>query len=244
MSKKPSELLLDTKNSIQKIMEKIDYFSKQGLLPPKISFKTKKNLEEALKYIDMSLEEMKYGNVLLAEKLLKASRSILREITKLVQRPRELAHRTSLLRSYASAAYYDFSGKITIVRKAYKKYILAFVLAIILTPLFFRGAGILIGFLLFPMLISIHAFRARRKLGAVIASILLPLIVFIDSIALYYVAYACSSPSEIQKITEALGVSPAIAYLVLAGIALMAGVSLYHSIYSFIVLYKNIDSLV
>jgi len=81
---------------------------------------------------------------------------------------KEYLDKVNYLARYVFASYYDFTNKLQVIRRAYRLIILSFVISIILAPLILGASIIFISILMFPLFISIHAFRARRKLGLVI----------------------------------------------------------------------------
>ncbi len=161
-----------------------------------------------------------------------------------MKNPPKLEEAVSRLSSAIVASYWDFTGKINIVRKAYRRYIISFVIALIIAPLFLRISVILVGFLIFPLFISIHAFKARRKLGAIIASVLIPFTMLVDAIALNYSVRALFNPTEIHEVAMELGIDVWIMYSIIIAILLGAITSFILAVTSFITLYKNIDALV
>ncbi|MCD6487665.1 MAG: hypothetical protein J7K21_00370 [Desulfurococcales archaeon] len=206
--------------------------------------KTKNLVRKAISYTRSSIKELRNDKYELAKALVDKARNTMSLLNKIDQdSASDVVDSIERLSSYIVASYYDFSGKINIIKKAYRRYILAFALALILSPLFIGASILLIGFLIFPLLISIHAFRARRKLGAIIASILLPLTMFIDILALNYMVYSFLNPEEIYSAANQLGIGVESMYVIVLLIGIIAGISFILAIRSFIALYRNIDAL-
>jgi len=233
-------------NELLKALEELDLKLKKFFpkLTPKYSLKLSKYISHAMDYTRKSINELKVDDVNLANALLVKARELTRNVSKLVKNPPKLEEAVSRLSSAIVASYWDFTGKINIVRKAYRRYIISFVIALIIAPLFLRISVILVGFLIFPLFISIHAFKARRKLGAIIASVLIPFTMLVDAIALNYSVRALFNPTEIHEVAMELGIDVWIMYSIIIAILLGAITSFILAVTSFITLYKNIDALV
>ncbi|RLG84303.1 MAG: hypothetical protein DRO40_01775 [Thermoprotei archaeon] len=195
-------------------------------------------------YVNKSIQEIKVNDYKLSLALVDKAKNALRLLRKNDVKKDDVVSEVEKLTSYIVASYWDFTGYIAIVKKAFRRYILSFVLALIIAPIFLRITVFLIGFLLFPLFISIHAFRARRKLGAVLASVLIPFTMLVDAVAINYSIKTLIDPSEVGNAASALGIGIEFMYMSLIAIILVASISFIFAIKSFIIIYKNIDSLV
>jgi len=233
-------------NELLKTLEELDSKLKKFFpkLPPKYSISLSKTITRAIEYTKKSISECRIDNVKLADALLTKAKDAVKNFTLLSRYPPKLALTIERLTTAIVASYWDFTGKINIVRKAYRRYLTSFVIALIIAPLFLKISIILVGFLMFPLFISMHAFRARRKLGAIIASALTPFTMLVDVMALNYSVRTLFSPSDIAEAASSMGVDLWIMYLIIILILIGATISLILSITSFITLYKNIDALV
>ena len=238
--------LLKLRDHLEKL--RVGLKEKQCFFPHKQLLTVTKLLGRAVKVTDLTIHELKYDLPELARSLNTKCRQLLNKYNSLDFRDRralrEYLDDVRYFTRYVFAAYYDFTGKLSIVKRAYKLYVLSFVISIILAPLIIGASIMFIGLLMFPLFISIHAFRARRKLGLVIASTLAPFILFISANALYYSIYALLYSEEVEVIASALNVSIVLAYLILIGILFASIVSLILVTYSFIVLYRHMDAFI
>ncbi len=144
--------------------------------------------------------------------------------------------------SYLRASYYDFTSKLGVVRRGYRLYVFSTVVAMVLMPIFFRVGLFLLGVYVLGLLISIHAFRARRKLGPLIAAALLPLALFTSLIALRYSIYALTTPGELARMVSESGLSPGTAKLLLAGIAAASAASTVSGFYALYTIARHMDA--
>jgi len=238
--------LLKLRDHLEKL--KVSLQEKQYFFPHKQLLAVVKLLNRAIRTVNSTIHELKYDLPELAKSLSMKCNQLLNEYDSLDFRNkralREYLDNVKYFTRYIFAAYYDFTGKLSIVKRAYKLYVLSFVISIILAPLIIGASIMFIGLLMFPLFISIHAFRARRKLGLVIASTLVPFILFISANALYYSIYALLHLEEVEVIASALNVGILLAYLILVGILLASIVSLTFVTYSFIVLYRHMDAFI
>lgn len=233
-------ILRDTINMLKKMKSKINnIFSPIPNLE-----KTYALIDESINIINDIIRKKKYDYPDLASKIYEKTDEINKNIFNIRKNPNLLLEEIKKLRKYIAASYYDFTGEIDKVRKAYREFITAFTITLILLPIFFGFSILFIGFLLFPLLISIHAYRARRKLGLIISSALIPISLFICFQAMLYMLYAFMDNGEIYRIVNALNISPLIAYIIVIVIGGLGTIGLILSLKSFLTLYKSLDAFI
>ncbi len=233
-------LLTQMKEVVSRIRKKSNNFFKNN---PHLLNRINNIVDNILDKIDLIKKEQVYDLPEIANALYRKSLEIDKVLNKRSSiESKELISMLQELKIVLSAAYYDFTGKIEIVKKAYKKYILAFTITLVLAPLFTGFNVLFIGFLMFPLLLSIHAYRARKRFGVLISSALFPLIVFICFQAVYYSIYSILNYSEINYISSSLNIPTTIAYIIVVAIGIIGTIGLVYGIYSFYILYKNMDA--
>lgn len=233
-------ILRNTVDELSRIKLKINNFLQLSPSLPKIN----SLIDESINILNKIIREKKHDYPELADKIYEKTRRIAQKLPSTRNDPDRLLYELKMLKTYIGASYYDFTGEIEKVRRAYKEFITAFTITIILIPIFFGFSILFIGFLIFPLFISIHAYRARRKLGLVISSALIPISLFICTQATLYMIYALMSGDEINRITSVLGVSPVIAYAIVSVIGVLGITGLILGLRSFITLYKSLDAFI
>ncbi len=213
--------------------------------------KDQKNLRRAEELFEIiesnltrSIEELSVDNEELAKSLLNKISELRKKLSELPEGKKEYLDFLKRVSSYVSAAYYDFTGRIGEIKRAYRMYITSFVIALVLLPIFLGAGVLLIGFLLFPLFLSIHAYRARRKLGIFISSALFPLIIFIGVHAVYYMLYSLVTSDELGRISSALQVDLITSVAIVIALGVAGLTALVMAIKSFLTLYRNISAFI
>jgi hypothetical protein len=178
----------------------------------------------------------------LAERLAREAARLATEAARLPKNVEEFHWKLKLFSSHLSASYYDFSSRLRTVRLGYRLYVASTVIAMVLMPIFLPVGFIMLGVYVLGLLISIHAFRARRKLGPLIAAALLPVALFTDVIALRYSIYALTTPAEVARMTVEAGLSTAAAHAILLIILFASTASLAMGFYSLYTIYRHVDA--
>ncbi|ABM80097.1 hypothetical protein [Hyperthermus butylicus] len=241
---------MQSAEELRRLLEKLDRIERlaSSRLDGRAKERALREVERARSAVQKVLGELRIDQYDLAVALNKSADSVLRTFSRLDPSDRgaveEAVWRLHVFSNYVAASYYDFSSRLTHVRRAYRLYVLAAVLAMILTPIFLRAGFLMLGIYVFALLVSIHAFRSRRKLGPLIAAALLPLILFISIIGLRYAVYALTTPSEIERIIEVAGFSMQTAYVVVGAILAVSAAALVLAVYSMYVIYRSMDAFV
>jgi hypothetical protein len=199
-------------------------------------------IDRCMVALERIMGELRVENLQLADALLREADRLVSRASSLPRGLDDFLWSLRLFRSRLSVSYYDFSSRLTVVRRGYRLYVLATVIAMVLMPIFFNVGFLLLGVYVLGLMVSIHAFRARRKLGPLIAAALLPLALFTAVIALRYAVYALATPGELARMVAESGLSRAAAELVLTLIALGSAASLVSGLYSLCILFRHIDA--
>jgi hypothetical protein len=199
-------------------------------------------VDRCLNALERILDDVRVENPELAMSLSREADKLVSKASSLPRGLEDFLWSLRLFRSHLLASYYDFSSKLTIVRRGYRLYVLSTVIAMILMPVFFNVGFFLLGIYVLGLMISIHAFRVRRKLGPLIAAALLPLALFTAAIALKYSIYALSIPAELARMVSESGLSEGTAKLILILIAVGSSVSLVSGFYALYVLFRHMDA--
>lgn len=233
-------------SAIPGILEKIDFKLRSFLYKtnPRLYSKLHKRIVKAVDYINRSIAELRVDDTKLAEALYSRVSRLQHSLEMKGISIEKIIVEVEKLTSYLIASYWDFSGRINIVRKAYRRYLLSFVIALVLAPIFIKTPVMLLGILLFPLFISIHAFRARRRLGILIASALIPFTMFVDAVAIRGSLATLIDPEELHKAASGIGVPEGVMVLILVLIIIAASISFFMAVKSFITLYRNIEALI
>lgn len=234
--------IVSLKYVLREIYTKINSFYRSKP-QDKYFLKSLREIEKVLNILNSIEQEIETSKSDIIEGLIRKASMLRDSLSYLSKSPSTLYREVHKLTTYIRASYYDLTNKLGEVKRSYRMYITAFVISLILMPIFLGASILFIGILMFPLFISIHAFRARKKLGPLIASALIPIILFVCTNAVWYSLYAFSTGSEITELSKVVG-STFVAMIIILVLGILGILGIVLAIYSYIKLMKYLDAFI
>jgi len=208
--------------------------------PEEIRGKTFGKVDEIRNNLNIIIKEITVDNEELAKFLNSRSEDLKRKVSSLRKDNFDdfLKELNEFLR-FSRTAIYDFTGRLSSVRKAYRAYLYGMIDFFVLSGFFGPQFAITALILVIPVLLSVFNVRKRRALGLTFVYVTTPIPLVMGFIAVRYGFYALTTPEELVSVASILNITLELATLVVALILALGVAEVILITYAAVTFYKN-----
>ncbi len=231
---KSLELLQECVRNVEEISQMLNK------VPDEVSSKVSSKVKEIRSNLNLIIKEITIDNVELAKFLRSRSEDLKGKLSSLGGgNVNEFIKELNELVKFSRTAIYDFTNRISSIRRAYRAYLYGMVFFFILSGFFGPQFAVTALMLMIPALLSIFNIRKRRALGLTFVYATTPIPLVLGFMAIRYGLYALITPEELASVASALNITIELATLIIALILVSGIAEVLLIAYAIIVFYRN-----
>ncbi len=174
----------------------------------------------------------------------KASEGVRKVKTLCTTEPKKVEEVVEQTCRYFEAATYDLLDKLDVLESAYRNFIGAVAVSLVLIPLHLLHIPYMIfwfaGMVILPVVIAQRSLKLRKRVGAYLALSILPIPITVGSSSLYYGLMMLTHPELVKEVAASGGVTEQQVVLIAFGMALFGGLALYMGVKAIVLLLRNL----